>query len=61
MGDVIWVSVREAAAVFGVCDRTARYRVASGEWPSYRIGRRVVVPFAFIREAEKQAMDRERP
>ena len=37
-----------AAEYVGVSRYTAYRAVASGEWPSVRVGRRIVVPSAFL-------------
>ena len=38
-----WLSVAEAAARFGVAEKTVRRAVNRGEWPHRRVGRRVLV------------------
>ena len=52
--------VREAAEIAGIAKSTAYALVASGEWPSVRIGRRGVrIPVDALRDwVESQTVDR---
>jgi excisionase family DNA binding protein len=37
-----WLSLQQAAAVYGVSTDTIRRRVASGDLPAFRCGRRII-------------------
>jgi excisionase family DNA binding protein len=37
-----WLSLQQAAAVYGVSADTIRRRVASGDLPAFRCGRRII-------------------
>jgi excisionase family DNA binding protein len=43
-----WLSMAETADVLGLSVRTVRRRVASGELPSRRSGRRVLIPSSVV-------------
>lgn len=40
------IRVERAAAIVGVDRRAGYYAVDRGEWPSIRVGRRIVIPTA---------------
>ena len=39
---VAWLSLRQAAAMYGISTDTIRRRVASGDLPAFRCGRRII-------------------
>jgi excisionase family DNA binding protein len=44
------VTIDETAAVFRVGRTTVYAKVRSGEWPSIRVGRRVLIPASWVRD-----------
>lgn len=56
IGSGRWVSVSEAAGVLSVSERTVRRRVASGELPSRRDGRRLLVNVSGVVSSEVDTM-----
>ena len=37
-----WLTLAQAAEILGVCTRTIRRRIAAGELPAYKIGRKAI-------------------
>lgn len=50
-----YVSVREASVLLGVSQDTVRGAVERGELAARRVGRRIVIPIAALRELEPVA------
>ncbi len=48
MNNVLAVSLKEAARMLGVCERTVWSLVSAKELPSRKIGRRRVIPVAAL-------------
>ena len=48
--EVAWISVREAALILGIADSTAYKAAKNGQLPIVRLGSRMMVPVARLRE-----------
>jgi excisionase family DNA binding protein len=57
VGEALFVTVREAAELLGVSDDLVYDLVASGELPSARFGRRVMVPRRALELIVERALD----
>lgn len=44
------LTVMETAAAFRVSRNLAYSRARSGEWPTIRVGRRILIPASWVRE-----------
>lgn len=49
------ITSRQLAARWGVGESSVKRRVASGEWPSFRVGRRRLIPLAWVKNEERCA------
>jgi hypothetical protein len=47
------ITAKGLAMRWGVCESSTKRRIASGEIPSFRVGRRRLVPLAWVRAVEE--------